>query len=267
MPMESVLLVDDDPGTLDTFRVILRLARYEVQLASTGRDGLSHLQSEDFALALTDLRMPDMSGLELLVEARASGCRTPIVIMTAWGTEALEAASTLLGAKAFVYKPLEPDGLLDVVRQNAKPPSVVRRASSPSGIPLAGYAARRLTRVIVTAVRAGEDVPTVAEWCKQAGVAPATLKAWCAAAGVSASDSLDFARVLRVVKLRVGGTGDWFNDLAIVDPRTMARLLAKAGLSKDEIVPDVGTFLRSQRLITAPALVAAVRALFDFPDL
>jgi hypothetical protein len=77
---------------------------------------------------------------------------------------------------------------------------------------------------------------------------------------------LDFARVLRILKLYAGHTCDWHNTLAIVDPRTLLKLLDRGGLTKSGRVPNISTFLRSQRFIGAPVLLSAVQAMLDLPE-
>ena len=126
-----------------------------------------------------------------------------------------------------------------------------------------GYAARRWARVVFALTNAEEDVSNIATWATQAGVSSGALKTWCTVAGVHARDSLDFGRVLRVVKRHHGRVCDWHNAMAIVDPRTLTKLLIRAGIAKDARLPDVATFLVDQRFIAVPVLLAAIRLLVE----
>jgi CheY-like chemotaxis protein len=258
-----LLIVDDDLGTLETYEFILKPAGYEVVTASSGCEGLRLFETEKFVLVLTDLRMPDLSGLEFLAEVRTSECKVPIVIVTAWGTDATAAAAKELGARDFVYKPLDADALLHIVRRNAQPlksdESTVHRQSPP----FIGYAARRWATVVLAMTKADDDIPTVAAWGAEVGVAHATLKTWCSVAGVHAGDSLNFARLMRIVVTHQGRKCDWHNALAVVDARTMVKLLRRANLSRDSTVPSLSTFLSGQRFITSAILIDAIQTLLD----
>lgn len=262
-----VLVIDDDPGTLLTYRAILRLAGYEVATASSGGEGLALLKSnDDFRLILVDLRLPDMSGLEVLAEVSTSQPDVPVVMISAWRTEASELASKRLGAVHFFDKSIDPDDLVEMVQRNLRKAQIAATGLGDAlRMPLINHAAIRWATVIVPLTQLKADPTTIAEWGARVGKAPATLKVWCAAAGVHAGDSLDFARLLRVVTFYAGRHCDWHNVLAIIDSRTLARLLERGGLFKSRRVPDLDTYLRNQRFIAAPALLAAVRALLDSP--
>ncbi len=260
-----VLIIDDDPGTLLTYRAILRLNRYEVATASSGGEGLAHLKrDDDFGLILVDLRLPDMSGLEVLAEASRSQPDVPVVMVSAWWTEASELASKRLGAVDFFGKSADADYLVETVRRNLRNAQASATEHIDAlGMPLINHAATRWASVIVSVTRLTADPATIAEWGQGVGKAPATLKVWCTAAGVHAGDSLSFARLLRVVTFYAGQHCDWYNMLAIIDSRTLDRLLERGGLFKNGTVPDLDTFLRNQRLIAASVLLSAVRALLD----
>jgi CheY-like chemotaxis protein len=283
-----LLVIDDDPGTLSTCSVILRRAGYKVVTASSADDGLMRLQTaaSDFHLILLDLKLPDQSGLEVLAELRHSSATIPVVMMSAWSTPALEAASRLLGAVDFLRKPIDPDGLVIVIRENLVksgfdpsplPPTAVEHhppepAWDPwadgdvSEMPPPGYAAARWANVVVAATTLKADMPTLENWGSAIRHASATLRMRCVAAGVHADVSLDFARMLRIVKLYAGARCDWYNVMDIADERTLKKLLHRAGLSINEILPDIETFLRKQQFITLPTLLSAVRRCLGLSD-
>src|SRR5438128_202801 len=105
-----VLVIDDDPDTLLTYRTILRVAGYEIVTALSGTEGVAHAQSDpDYRLILTDLRLPDMSGLEVLAQVSLSQPKVPVIVMSAWGSSASELASRRLGAADFYHKSFEPN--------------------------------------------------------------------------------------------------------------------------------------------------------------
>lgn len=261
-----LLLIDDDPGTLQTYREILKIAGYEIAAASSGDEALALLKSnDDFRLVLSDLRLTAVSGLEVLAEVSTNQPELPVVMISAWWTDASELASKRLGAVALLDKPLDARDLVESVRRNVRGNQAPWKSSSTGRTSLINHAAIRWGTLIVPVTRLKADPKTVAEWGESIGKAPATLKAWCAAAGVHAGDSLDCARLLRVVISHTGRQCDWYSALSIIDSRTLARLLKRGGLSKDRTVPDPETFLANQQLVVVPALVSVLRAMLEPP--
>src|ERR1051325_5451269 len=82
--MSRILVIDDDLGTRETFQAILRLAGFDVATAATGEHGLDVVRSTNCDLVLADLRLPDMSGLDILQSVRDAGLDVPFVIITAF---------------------------------------------------------------------------------------------------------------------------------------------------------------------------------------
>ena len=111
--MSRVLLIDDDLGTLETFGFILRLEGYEVSTAETGSAGLDLLELKPHDVVLADLRLPDMTGIDMLRTLKTNELHVPCVIMTAFGSVASTVEAMRLGAHDFVEKPLTE---VDVVR-------------------------------------------------------------------------------------------------------------------------------------------------------
>ncbi|MCR4402514.1 MAG: sigma-54 dependent transcriptional regulator [Firmicutes bacterium] len=105
----SVLIVDDDEGIRETLEAVLSEEGYEVAAAGTGRDALELARGREFHLVLLDLRMPDMSGLEILPRLRSELPRTPVIIMTAYGTIKTAVEAVKQGAYDFVSKPFDLD--------------------------------------------------------------------------------------------------------------------------------------------------------------
>ena len=266
-----ILVLDDDIGTQSTYQRILEIHGYQVATAGSGSDGLALLRSENekFDLILSDLRMPDVSGLEVLAEVHQNGPDVPVVIITAFGTAAAEAASRLLGAVDFVDKLPDVDTLVDVVQRTLRnnPQHTKSGLRHVSGVSPIGHAAQRWMSIVLPVTALTSDVATLAEWGVEMGHAPSTIKAWCAAAGVHGSDSLGFARALRVVKGHGGRrVTNWYNVLNIRDFRTLNHFLERAGFSKNDPVPDLETFFTRQRFVLDSDLLATVRISLRLAD-
>jgi DNA-binding response OmpR family regulator len=107
----TVLVVDDEQIICDLFKTVLSHAGYEVFTASTGRDGLVQFQRRRPRLTLLDLRMPEMNGIEVLKDIRKLDPQADVMILTAWGSDALERQARQLGVTDFLSKRMT----LDVV--------------------------------------------------------------------------------------------------------------------------------------------------------
>jgi signal transduction histidine kinase len=113
-----ILVVDDEPGVRRGCERVLRAEGHTVLLAENGEQGLDVIrQHPETDLALVDLRMPGISGLELIAEARDVATETVFVVITAYAT--LEAAieATKRGAYDFLTKPFAPDELVRLVNR------------------------------------------------------------------------------------------------------------------------------------------------------
>jgi FixJ family two-component response regulator len=264
MVMAQLLLIDDDPGTLEGFGLILRAAGHAVLSAPCGTQGLSVLLRESVDLVLTDLRLPDMSGLEILRHARAQHRPVPCVIITGFGSARDAVTAMRLGAVDFLEKPVFEDGLLHAVRRSLGAAAPEAREAEPiddDGMDdREAHAAARWARVLVPIIDSPKDPRTISGWCRLAFVSPGALRNWCRMAGVSPRRSLVFARLLRAVLLGHGGRHKPENLLDIVDRRTLVGLLRLAGLNPQHDFPqDVDTFLQQQALIRDPDALFEIR--------
>ncbi len=111
----TILVADDDPGIRESLERTLIREGYGVVAASDGRAALERLQSGSIDLVLTDLRMPGLSGLELLRAAKAISPDVDVVLLTAFGTveEAVKAMKE--GAYDFLTKPFRREQLLKLI--------------------------------------------------------------------------------------------------------------------------------------------------------
>lgn len=123
-----VLLIDDDEGTLLTWRLMLAQEGFDVELASSGADGLARARQTAHDVIVLDLRLPDMDGLTVLAALREQGGDTPILIVTGFATHDSTARAFRLGAADVLEKPIG-DELVATVRDLAVRTST--RRSSP----------------------------------------------------------------------------------------------------------------------------------------
>jgi DNA-binding NtrC family response regulator len=113
----KILLIEDDAGIRDTLRRVLAEEGHDVEVEKRGDDGLARAGRDPFNLVITDLKMPGLSGLELVRQLHAAQPRLPIILITAYGTTETAIEATKFGAYDYVLKPFHVPGLLDLVRK------------------------------------------------------------------------------------------------------------------------------------------------------
>src|SRR5213596_1545904 len=119
MKMNSrILLIEDDAGIVGGFKKELQFEGYEVAVAERGDNGLAQAKEQPFDVVITDLKMPGLSGLELVERLHATKPKLPIILMTAFGTAETAIEATKLGAFEYLLKPFDMAELLDLVAKS-----------------------------------------------------------------------------------------------------------------------------------------------------
>jgi DNA-binding NtrC family response regulator len=125
-----VLVVDDDRLIRSFISTILKEDGHNVEEAGTGRGGLEKLRGADFDLVITDLRMPDISGLDVLREGKNIRPEARWIIITAYGSIGNAVEAMKVGASDYLTKPFgSPDELRHVVRRVLKEAEQEQRLS------------------------------------------------------------------------------------------------------------------------------------------
>lgn len=129
----NILLVDDEPDFVETMTKRFRIRKIPVATAANGQDALKLLEQREFDVAILDVRMPGMDGLELLRRIRAKHPLTEVIMLT--GHASLETGMQGMGLGAFDYvlKPADFDDLLDKVRRAAERRALNVRAQRTGG--------------------------------------------------------------------------------------------------------------------------------------
>jgi len=107
-----ILVVDDEPAQRELVRGFLRKQGFDVAEAGGGREAVARFKQEPFDLVLTDMRMPDLSGLDVLEAVRSMSPETAVMIVTAYGTIETAVSAVKAGAADYLTKPLNLDELL-----------------------------------------------------------------------------------------------------------------------------------------------------------
>ena len=136
----SVLVVDDELGPRESLRMILQ-PLYEVKTASNGQEALQCLQQEKIDLITLDLKMPGLSGLDVLREIKKMNIDAAVIIITAYGTLTNAHEAIRNGAVDFISKPYNATDILSVVRRtveqkqyNLKVKSFLDTLQGPDGV-------------------------------------------------------------------------------------------------------------------------------------
>jgi two-component system NtrC family response regulator len=105
MPADTILVVDDDSSVRRVIQMQLSEAGYGVELAATGGEALRVLGETQPKLVITDLRMPDLDGIELLRRIAEDEIQTTVIIITAFGSIETAVQAMRLGAYDYITKP------------------------------------------------------------------------------------------------------------------------------------------------------------------
>jgi DNA-binding NtrC family response regulator len=123
-----ILIVDDEPNIRLMYRAALAGLGYEVFEAASAESALEQFRTRKFEVAILDLRMPGMDGLELLAKMHSLGITTPVAFITAYGDVPNAVRAMELGAIDFLPKPPTPEQLRDVVHD------ILLRHSAPLNV-------------------------------------------------------------------------------------------------------------------------------------
>jgi DNA-binding NtrC family response regulator len=117
MANERILIIDDEGGVAESLRQMLLFEGYSVETAGGAAEAQAWLARGFFDVALIDLQMPAVNGLEMLEICRRIDPTLPALILTAYGTVEAAARALRLGAKDFLAKPVRRDDLLAAVHR------------------------------------------------------------------------------------------------------------------------------------------------------
>lgn len=106
---ERILVIDDEESIRSTLEEFLVLANYRVETAASGKEGLDRLGRDTFDLVLTDLRLPDIDGLEVIKWLRETQPALPVLVMTGHATVESTIRALRLGAYDYLQKPFRLD--------------------------------------------------------------------------------------------------------------------------------------------------------------
>jgi DNA-binding NtrC family response regulator len=160
-----ILLIDDEKMTRVALAGTLKREGHEVTACADGEAGLEAVASQDYDVVLTDLRLPQASGLDVLRSVQERGGRGKVIIMTAFASTETAVEALRLGAYDYVSKPFQPDEILTILRHIEQLESVVREnrelkiriRNLGSGVIVGNSAAMQRLKQTIQAVAPGDQ--------------------------------------------------------------------------------------------------------------
>jgi two-component system response regulator PilR (NtrC family) len=114
--VKRILIVDDEQSMREMLAILLKKEGLDVRSAGSRAEAAEALRHGPVDVVLTDVKLPDGDGLEILRHVKAASPETAVVVMTAYGTAEMAVAARKLGAEAYILKPFDVDELRIVVR-------------------------------------------------------------------------------------------------------------------------------------------------------
>ena len=113
MAKSRILIADDEEGIRESLNLILG-DHYDLDFAQDGEEALTKLRGQTYDLALLDIKMPKLDGLEVLRRLNGAG-KTPVLMLTAYQSVEIAKEAVKLGARDYLPKPFERERILSAV--------------------------------------------------------------------------------------------------------------------------------------------------------
>jgi two-component system response regulator FixJ len=128
----EVHVIDDDEAMRESLSFLLGAAGFSVRLFESAAKFLKDLASLHVTCLITDIRMPELDGMELMRKLRAAGHRFPVIVMTGHGDVPLAVEAMKLGAFDFLEKPFDDEVLIDRIKAALRQGATIAEADLQS---------------------------------------------------------------------------------------------------------------------------------------
>ena len=146
-----ILIIDDDENIRKVLKTILEDEGYIVDTADTAKKGIERSEKAFYNLALIDVRLPDMEGIELLSKMRSTKPKMRKIIVTGYPTLQNAISAVNKGADAYVMKPFEVEKILETIQEQLKKQEEEKR-----------YSEKKVVEFIETRIKALEAMDQTA---------------------------------------------------------------------------------------------------------
>ena len=111
----QILILDDEEIVGKRLKTALEKSGYEVEIFQHGRDAVSRIADKDFDVVVTDIRMEEIDGIQILEHVLEKSPRTKVIVITGYATVEVAREALTRGAFDFIAKPFKPDDLREAV--------------------------------------------------------------------------------------------------------------------------------------------------------
>ncbi|MFW9930526.1 MAG: response regulator [Candidatus Thorarchaeota archaeon] len=120
---KKILVIDDEKLVVESLKKLLKREGYEAHLARSGSEAMEHLTTNDFDLVVSDIRMPDINGIEIVKKIRAylkenGKPAIPEILITGYASKENMEEAEKLNVADYIYKPFNIKDFLDVIKRN-----------------------------------------------------------------------------------------------------------------------------------------------------
>ncbi|MFN3396103.1 MAG: sigma-54-dependent transcriptional regulator [Thermodesulfovibrionales bacterium] len=117
MSRPKILVLDDEEIVRVSCKKCLTPEGYDVDVAANGVEGIAMTENNRYDVILTDLKMPDMDGMEFLAKVKERHPDTKVIMITGYSTVEHAVKAMRMGAYNYIEKPFTPDALIDAVKE------------------------------------------------------------------------------------------------------------------------------------------------------
>ena len=133
----KILVVDDQQQVADTVVEIMSRAGYSATAAYSGMEAVNRFQEGDYQLVITDLKMPEVNGMDLLKTIKGIDAKVPVIVVTGYGTVQKAVEAIKIGAYDFIEKPVDREKLELIVERALERHNLFKQLGVFRGLTLA----------------------------------------------------------------------------------------------------------------------------------
>ncbi len=204
-PKAVVHVIDDDDAVRDSLAFLLGTSDFDVVTYDSARDFLDRLVGLPSGCIVTDVRMPEVSGIELLERLNAMGSRAPVIVMTGHGDVPLAVEAMKAGAVDFIEKPYEEEKILAAVAAaSVREADVDKREAERAEVRSRIEALSNRERQVLDRVVAGQANKVIAH---ELGISPRTVEVYRANL-MTKMQAAGLSELIRMALMAGGNEGD-----------------------------------------------------------
>lgn len=117
---KKIIVIDDEPNIRETFKMTLKLKKYDVDAFADGPAALDKFKKGQYSVAFLDLKLPKMDGLEVLKKLKEKDPEIEVVMMTAYATDISQATAIRLGAFEYLRKPFLMEEIYELIERGVR---------------------------------------------------------------------------------------------------------------------------------------------------